>query len=547
MHKMNLRNAFAGALAVLALLGSCLPGCGASAETATITFADQGIVVTGSGARADGSTLTITQEGAYRLSGTLTGGQVMVDASSKAKVELVLDGVDITAGENAAIYCKKADMLTITLADGSSNSLTDAGQFTFDDGEKEEPNAVLFIKCDLHIGGAGRLKVQAGYRHGISTKDDLVVTGGGIDINAAMDAIRASDSVTVKGGSFNLVAGRDGVRASKADDPSKGWMLLEGGSFSISACGDAFQAETDLTITGGVYDISTDGTPAGTSSSQKGLKAGGTLTINGGAFDIYSHDDAIHADGDTIVNGGKFTIETGDDGIHADRKLTINGGDINIPVCYEGLEGTVIEYNAGSTFIEARNDAVSAAAGTPEAEAFSGRGGNPDVQVWFNGGELEAVAGGDVVDSNGNIYVTGGNLRLSAPPWPDYEGSLLCNGDVTITGGSIASVGCMGVNVYWDQQPILWVSHASQLPCGTVLSLRDAEGDTLVELTTLEDAVQSVFTSPKLKAGETYGLLIDGEEKLRVVLGAGMNAMGDDGGQFTGGYSRGNMAEYRQH
>ena len=193
----------------------------------------------------------------------------------------------------------------------------------------------------------------------------------------------------------------------------------------------------------------------------------------------------------------------------------------------------------------ASNDAVSAAAGTPEADGFSGRGGNPNVQAWFNGGELEAVAGGDVVDSNGNIYVTGGTLRLSAPPWPDYEGSLLCNGDVTITGGTIASVGCMGVNVYWDQQPILWVSHTSELPCGTVLSLRDTAGTVIVELTTLEDAVQSVFTSPKLNAGETYGLYVDGVQKVEVTLTAGMNAIGDDGGRFTGGYSRGNMAEYR--
>lgn len=112
-------------------------------------------------------------------------------------------------------------------------------------------------------------------------------------------------------------------------------------------------------------------------------------------------------------------------------------------MCYEGFEGTVIEINGGKSYIKASNDAVSAAAGIPESEAFEGRGGNPYVQVWINGGELEASAGGDVVDSNGNIYVNGGKLRLSAPPYPDYEGSLLCNGDVTISGGNIASVGCM--------------------------------------------------------------------------------------------------------
>lgn len=183
--------------------------------------------------------------------------------------------------------------------------------------------------------------------------------------------------------------------------------------------------------------------------------------------------------------------------------------------------------------------------GTPEAKSWSGRGGPPNVQAWFNGGEVEAVSGGDTVDSNGNIYVTGGTLRLSSPPWPDYEGALLCNGDVTITGGTIASVGCMGVNVYWAEQPILWVSHRNELPKGTVLSLRDEAGKIIVEMTTRDDAVQSVCTSPELLAGSTYALYIDDEKKIEVTLSNGMNVTGDDGGAFTGGYSRGNMANYR--
>lgn len=114
---------------------------------------------------------------------------------------------------------------------------------------------------------------------------------------------------------------------------------------------------------------------------------------------------------------------------------------------------------------------------------------------------MEAVSGGDTVDSNGNICVNGGTLRLSSPPAPDYEGSLLCNGDVTISGGNIAVVGCMGVNVYCGEQPVLWVSHVKELPKDTVLTLRDANGNILLELTTLDDAVQSAYTSSELKAG----------------------------------------------
>lgn len=532
-------------LLIVFMLAGCALAEAKSNATAIIILSDHEITVAGKGAKVKGSTLTITAEGVYEISGTLAKGQIIIDAPDKADVELILSGVNITADENAAIYCKNADNLVITLAEGTQNTLTDAKKYTYADKRNEEPNAALFSKCDLTIGGAGSLTVNASFEHGIATKDDLLIEGGMITVHAAMDAVRGKDSVTVTGGSFALTSGGDGIQASNDEDPDKGWVRLDGGSYVVCANGDAIQAETDLTITGGDYDITTEGKPAGESDSQKGLKAANILTVDGGSFRIISRDDAVHADVDTIINGGTFYIETRDDGIHANRNLYINGGVIDIPVCYEGFEGTIIEVNGGKSFIDASNDAISAAAGTTEAENWGGRGGNPNVQAWFNGGEVEAVSGGDTVDSNGNIFVTGGTLCLSSPAWPDYEGSLLCNGDVTITGGTIASVGCMGVNVYWEEQPILWVSHVKELSEGTVLSLRDDAGNTIVETTIREDAVQSVYTSPELMAGGTYALFIDGTKKIEVTLNSGMNAIGDDGGAFTGGYSRGNMAEWR--
>lgn len=510
--------------------------------TATIMLADGDITVHGNGASADGSTLTITDDGVYEITGTLSDGQIIVDSSETAIVELVLAGVDITNHTNAAIWCKNADDCIITLAGNTNNVLTDAVSYTYADTVNEEPDAALFSKCDLNIGGTGWLTVNANWSHGIYSRDDLEIEGGGFIVTSAVDAIRGKDSLTITNGRFHISAGGDGFQSTNEEEAERGWILLSGGEYDIHANGDAVQAETSLTVDGGVYTILTDGKPAGTSDSQKGFKAGTDLIVEDGTFTLKTKDDAFHANADTLINGGIFLIATDDDGIHADRNLTINGGEISIPDCYEGFEGTIIEVNGGKSFIDASDDAVSAAAGTPEAEEWSGRNGNPYVYAVFNGGEVEAVSGGDTVDSNGNIFVNGGTLRLSAPPYPDYEGSLLCNGDVTITGGNIASVGCMGVNVYWDEQPILWVSHTDELTEGTVLSLRDDKGNVMLELTTRSSAVQSVYTSPDLKAGSVYALYIDGIKKLEVTLQSGMNTIGDDGGRFTGGYSRGNMA-----
>ena len=44
------------------------------------------------GVTIDGSTITITAEGVYIFSGTLSDGQIIVDADDSAKVQIVLNG-----------------------------------------------------------------------------------------------------------------------------------------------------------------------------------------------------------------------------------------------------------------------------------------------------------------------------------------------------------------------------------------------------------------------------------------------------------------------
>lgn len=508
--------------------------------TTTINLADDDIKIEGDGASAKGSTLTISADGVYEISGTLKDGQIIIDAPDTAIVELVLSGVNISSSKNAAIYCKNSDEFIITLTENTQNVLNDAKNYTYDDTTNQEPNAALFSKTDMNIGGSGWITVNANFNHGISSKDDLVIEGGGFTITSTGDAIRGKDSLVILNGEFELDSSGDGLQASSIDGAKFGYVQIVDGEYTIKANGDAIQAETTLTISGGKFDITTEGTPIGKSDSQKGLKAGSLLTVEDGTFNIISKDDAIHSDLDTEVNGGSFYIETADDGVHADRNLYINGGEINIPKCYEGFEGTIIEVNGGKSFIDASNDAVSAAAGTPEAEEGASRGGNKNVYVVFNGGELEAVSGGDTVDSNGNIYVKGGTLRLSSPPRPNYEGALLCNGDVTISGGNVALVGNVGVGLYGDKQPILYVSHTKEQKEGTIVSLQDKNGKPLLEVEARDSYIQSLFTSSELKIGDTYGVYIDGKKKIDVTLKDVITKIGDDGGEFTGGYSRGN-------
>ena len=188
----------------------------------TITLADNSIDIKGEGASANGSILTISSDGVYEISGTLTDGQILIDAPKKAKVELVLSGINVASSKNAAIYCKNCDDLFITLTENTQNIISDSPNYTYDDVAKEEPNATLFSKTDLNIGGTGWLTVNASFKHGIYTKDDLVIEGGGFVVNAPSDAVRGKDSVNILNGRFEITASGDGIKSSNKDSAELG-------------------------------------------------------------------------------------------------------------------------------------------------------------------------------------------------------------------------------------------------------------------------------------------------------------------------------------
>ncbi len=57
-------------------------------------------------------------------------------------------------------------------------------------------DAVIFSKADLTINGSGTLSINS-TAHGVVSKDDLVITGGNIAINATKKAISGKDSVRI--------------------------------------------------------------------------------------------------------------------------------------------------------------------------------------------------------------------------------------------------------------------------------------------------------------------------------------------------------------
>ncbi|HNT78216.1 MAG TPA: carbohydrate-binding domain-containing protein, partial [Anaerolineae bacterium] len=204
-------------------------------DATTIQLNGDAIAFTGSGVAVDGSRATITAGGTYRISGVLDNGQIIVNTGDKEKVTLILDGATLTCADNAPIYVVQADKVVITLADGSTNVVSDGATYNAEAVAADEPDAAIFSKADLTLNGGGALVVNATYNHGIVSKDDLKITGGTITVNAVVDGVKGRDSVAIKDGALTIHAGGDGVQANNDEDAEKGVIAIEGGVLVITA------------------------------------------------------------------------------------------------------------------------------------------------------------------------------------------------------------------------------------------------------------------------------------------------------------------------
>lgn len=268
------------------------------ASATHIALSGSSASVDGSGAAVDGSTVTISSEGTYIISGELSSGQIVVNASDDAKVQLVLAGATIHNENGPAIYAKNVDKCFVTLADGTQNSFSDGTDYTLED-DSDEPYATLFCRCDLTINGTGALNVTANYCHGICSKDDLVVTGGTLNVTAVEDCLRGRDCVKIADGSFSLVSGGDGIESNKDTEATQGFVSITGATFSINAGDDAVQAKTYIGIAGGTFVLDSVGDAIDSNGSVE--ITGGVVLVNGPSSD---GDGAFDYDSEAIVSGG---------------------------------------------------------------------------------------------------------------------------------------------------------------------------------------------------------------------------------------------------
>jgi len=515
--------------------------------------------VTGNGAAASGGTVTILASGTYIISGQLSDGQIIVESTDDEVVRLVLNNANITCANSAPIYVKDARKVILILADGTTNTITDGSGYQLTDTTGNEPNAAIFSKADLTINGTGTLNVDANYKQGITSKDELKIVSGTINVDAVTNAINGRDFVAIKDGTLTVNAGNDGIKSNNDEDTALGYVCIEGGTIKVTAGEDGIQGENQVVITNGMIDLITGGgsangvqqisEPFGRPGSQaatastdsaeasaKGIKAALAVTINGGMITVDSADDTLHANQDLTINGGSLTLISGDDGIHADSSITINGGSINLTKAYEGIESSLITINNGEIKIVSSDDAINVGGGA-DGSSINGRPGQNDfasdsnLALAINGGKLVIDAGGDGLDSNGSITMTGGTVLVNGPT-NNGNGAIDYNGSFKLTGGFLVAAGSSGMAEAPDSsstQYSLMVNFSSALAAGTLVNISSATGESIVTFTPAKAFQSIVVSSPAISKGGSYVVSTGGSS-----TGTPTNGLDTDG-LYTGG------------
>ncbi len=539
---------------------------------AVITCMGDAVSIEGTGAAADGTDVIITEEGVYRITGTLNDGQILVN--SQGKIQLLLDGADLSCSDSAPIYVQQAKKCFLTLAEGSENAVSDGTAYVYANETDNEPNAAIFSADTLTINGGGALTVSGNYNEGITCKDELIITSGNISVTSVGNGIKGRDHVAIAGGEISVTAGADGIKSDNTD-AGTGFVYIEGGTVTVDAQEDAIQAESECIFTGGTLHLKAGGGSANAQPqmnqgfggrgdfggfgnwgaydeaetdtiSTKALKAGTLLHITGGTCVLDSADDGLHSNGNLYIGGGTMEIAAGGDGIHADGLADIADGMIRITQSSEGIEAAGIRISGGTVDVTASDDGFNASDGTAQGAMGTYSSG---AALEISGGDVYVNAAGDGLDSNGDLLVSGGMVIVDGPT-SSGNGALDGNGGICCTGGTLIAAGSSGMAEYpkGSQNTAIITLDASQTG-GTIIRIIDAEGNEILSHAPEKQFNSFIVSSPDLKDGETYTVTANDtevgtftvESVLSYIGEAGMSGMmgGFGGGRGDGG-GRGN-------
>lgn len=492
-------------------------------KSVIITLSDSNITSDGSedaGVTIDGTTVTLTKGGNYYFTGSCGDGKLIVDSADEENVRIIMDNASITNTKGCALYIKKAKKAIVTAADGSSNLLSDTGDFS---GETEGIAATVYAQNDLTFNGVGQLSLIGNYQDAVSCSADLKITAGTMNVQCKKDGIIAAKGVSIKNGSFSLQCGGDGIKTTSAND-KEGFIGVESGNYNIIAGNNLFKATGSVYFLNGGFTGTAGGGSAVSSTGEgwgnfggkgltaKGLYAGGDVQIYGGSLNFDTADDILYAGKSVLINNGCVIASSGDDGIVSQAGIDVNGGSITLSKCYEGFESTNVNLVGGYIDITAAGDGINVANGT-DSSALDKRPGKNSIKrsgtgkVQINNTCINIKADGDGMDVAGDLSIDGGAVRLHSGEDSAFS-SVDCSGNYAVKGGAVVMAGNEAeIKVPSDaSQPTVCLTYPEKQAADSVVCIKDKKGKTVLSFCIGTSFDKVVISLADFKKGSTYQL-----------------------------------------
>jgi len=330
------------------------------------------------------------------------------------------------------------------------------------------------------------------------------------------------------------------VKSAKKDPDAVVTLILNGVDISstvspaiifynVYECGDDDEGDATMNVdtsAAGANIVIADGTVNNLNGSYVAriydpetveLNKGGTKVKD--AKKLHKYDGALYSKRSMNIFGGEkgdgvLNIVAENEGLCSDLHLTIHGGTINI--------------TSGNDGINASEDNVSVA---------TINGGNVNITVAGWTGE------GDGIDSNGWLLFNGGTVTTSACGF-SMDSGVDADKGIYLNGGTLCASGNMYDHIAGGSVPHAAFSFSGRMPGGTMLTLRNAEGQPVGEWTPTNDFSILVVGGEALAPG-SYTLW-QGETQLGFTgngvtgFGGGMPPMGEMP-DFPEGFDPSNM------
>jgi len=356
----------------------------------------------------------------YYVTGSTSNGSLTILGDKK--YEVMLNGVDITNPDSAALNLLSSKRAYVYLTDGTTNKLTDGNS------SQNDHKGALYCKGKLLFNGSGSLDVYGNYNngihcadyiifnsgnniyakstanHGIKANDGVFINGGVLNVEvsaAAAKGINCESDIMVNGGRTTIITTGNGTYDTE-DQEAKGasciktdsvftmnggelWLMSTGsGGKGIKADeeGYFYGGNTYIITTGSKYSSNND------SASPKGIKIDGDLDISGGRIWVHTsgtNGEGIETKGKLNITGGEVASYAYDDAINSKSDMTISGGYIYA----HGQKNDGLDAN-GNCYIKG-GVVYALTYGSPEVAIDANTEGG--YKLYVQGGILVAVGG----------------------------------------------------------------------------------------------------------------------------------------------------------